>query len=370
MACYEHQKLCTKDTRPNKPVEHILPHTAHIEFVGVHKMDTIPVIDIAPFLNGDAKGQEAVAREVDNACSALGFLIISGHGVPDGLIDDMRTVSRAYFDLPLEEKLQLRMPPDRYRGYISAGSEALSYSLDQESPPDLKESFSIGPIDTPDDPYHRAAKPGKFFAPNFWPESPVNFRPIWEAYYHQMERVATELMRIFAVGLGIDKHFFDDKVNHHITNFSVIHYPEQLKAPLPGQLRAGAHTDYGSLTILKPDSAAGGLQVLSKEGNWIDVPTLPGTFVVNLGDLMAEWTNDRWVSTLHRVVNPPRDKALGSRRLSMAFFHQPNYDAVIECLPTCTSAERPPRYGRPTSGEHVWMKITKHRTPELAQAKA
>jgi isopenicillin N synthase-like dioxygenase len=89
-------------------------------------------------------GQEAVAREVDNACSALGFLIISGHGVPDGLIDDMRTVSRAYFDLPLEEKLQLRMPPDRYRGYISAGSEALSYSLDQESPPDLKESFSIG----------------------------------------------------------------------------------------------------------------------------------------------------------------------------------------------------------------------------------
>ena len=99
-------------------------------------MDTIPVIDIAPFLDGDAKGQEAVAREVDNACSALGFLIISGHGVPDGLIDDMRTVSRAYFDLPLEEKLQLRMPPDRYRGYISAGSEALSYSLDQESPPE------------------------------------------------------------------------------------------------------------------------------------------------------------------------------------------------------------------------------------------
>jgi isopenicillin N synthase-like dioxygenase len=265
MACYEHQKLCTKDTRPNKPVEHILPHTAHIEFVGVHKMDTIPVIDIAPFLDGDAKGQEAVAREVDNACSALGFLIISGHGVPDGLIDDMRTVSRAYFDLPLEEKLQLRMPPDRYRGYISAGSEALSYSLDQESPPDLKESFSIGPIDTPDDPYHRAAKPGKFFAPNFWPESPANFRPIWEAYYHQMERVATELMRIFAVGLGIDKHFFDDKVNHHITNFSVIHYPEQPKALLPGQLRAGAHTDYGSLTILKPGRPAG-----PKQGGQLD----------------------------------------------------------------------------------------------------
>jgi isopenicillin N synthase-like dioxygenase len=185
-----------------------------------------------------------------------------------------------------------------------------------------------------------------------------------------MERVATELMRIFAVGLGMDKHFFDDKVDRHITNFSVLHYPEQPKEPLPGQLRAGAHTDYGSLTILKPDNAPGGLQVLGKEGAWIDVPTLPGTFVVNLGDLMAEWTNDRWVSTLHRVINPPRDKALGSRRISMAFFHQPNYDAIIECLPTCSSADRPARYGRPTSGEHVWMKITKHRTPELAQAKA
>ncbi len=221
-------------------------------------MNSIPVIDIGPFLNGTVKDQEAVAQEVDRACSSLGFLIIAGHGVPDSLIDDMRSVSRAYFDRPLEEKLKLRMPPDRYRGYISLGSEALSYSLDQESPPDFKESFSIGPTDAPDDDYHRAAKPGKFFAPNFWPETPANFRPVWEAYYHQMERVATELMRIFAVGLGMDKHFFDDKVDRHITNFSVLHYPEQPKEPLPGQLRAGAHTDYGSLTILKPDNAPGG----------------------------------------------------------------------------------------------------------------
>jgi isopenicillin N synthase-like dioxygenase len=245
----------------------------------------------------------------------------------------------------------------------------LSYSLNEESPPDFKESFSIGPVDPPDDAYHRAAGPGKFFAPNLWPEAVPGMRPVWEAYYRQMERVATTLMRIFAAGLGMDKHYFDDKVDRHITNFSVLHYPEQAKPPLPGQLRAGAHTDYGSLTILKPDNAPGGLQV-HKDGNWIDVPTLPGTFVVNLGDLMAEWTNDRWVSTLHRVVNPPRDKAVGSRRLSMAFFHQPNYDAVIECLPTCSDTGRPPRYGKTTSGDHVWMKINKHRTPELAQGKA
>jgi isopenicillin N synthase-like dioxygenase len=330
----------------------------------------IPIIDIAPFARGGVAEREAVAQAVDRACSDLGFLIVAGHGVPEALIDDMRGVSRRFFDLPLAEKLRLKMPPDRYRGYISIGNEALANSLDEASPPDIKESFSIGPFDLPDDAYHRAARPGNFFAPNLWPERPAELRPIWERYFREMERVSALLMRIFALGLGMPERFFDDKIDHHITNFSVIHYPEQPGEPLPGQLRAGAHTDYGSLTIVKPDDAPGGLQVFGKDGNWIDVPVVPGTFVVNLGDLMAEWTNDRWVSTLHRVVNPPRDKALGSRRLSIVFFHQPNYDAVVECLPTCTGPGRPPRYGRTTSGEHVWLKVNKHRQPELAKASA
>jgi isopenicillin N synthase-like dioxygenase len=330
--------------------------------------ETVPVVDIAPFEAGGAAERKAVAAAVDRACRELGFLIISGHGVQEALIEEMRGVSRAFFDLPLEEKLRVRMPPDRYRGYIAYGSEALAYSLDEASPPDVKESFSIGPFANIDTPYHRAARPGNFFAPNLWPERPVALRTVWEAYYTAMERLAEHLMRIFALGLGMPEHFFDDKVDHHITNFSVIHYPEQAAPPLPGQLRAGAHTDYGSLTIVKPDDAPGGLQVRGRQGGWIDAPVTPGTFVVNLGDLMAEWTNDRWVSTLHRVVNPPRDKALGSRRLSLVFFHQPNYDAVIECLPTCTTPDRPPRYGRTTSGEHVWLKVKKHRTPELGAA--
>ena len=153
-------------------------------------MDSVPVVDIAPFLRGTAEGEASVAAAVDRACSTLGFLIIAGHGVPDSLIDDMRTASFAYFDRPVEEKQRLRMPPDRYRGYISLGSEALAHSLDEESPPDFKESFSVGPVDTADDAYHRAAAPGKFFAPNLWPEHPASFRPVWEAYYREMERVA------------------------------------------------------------------------------------------------------------------------------------------------------------------------------------
>lgn len=328
----------------------------------------VPIINIAPFFGDDPAARQHVAAAVNKACTEIGFLVVTGHGVSDELVSDMRTVSRQYFDLPLEEKLKFRMPADRYRGYISLGNEALASSMDEQTPPDLKESFSIGPIEPAGDTYHRAARPGNFFAPNFWPEQPLRFRPTWINYYSEMERLSAALMRIFAMGLGMDEFYFDNKIDHHISNFSVIHYPEQPKPPLPGQLRAGAHTDYGSLTIVKPDDAPGGLQVMTKQGEWMDVPHVPDGFVVNLGDLMAEWTNDRWVSTLHRVVNPPRSKALGSRRISMTFFHQPNYDAVIECLPTCCTDDHPPRYGSTTSGEHVWMKINKHRQPELAKA--
>jgi isopenicillin N synthase-like dioxygenase len=326
----------------------------------------IPIIDIGRFRGGDATERRAVASEIDSACSGLGFLLVAGHGVPAALVDDMRRVSMAFFDRPLEQKLRYRMPPDRYRGYIAYGNEALAYSLDEQTPPDLKESFSIGPVDVPDDGYHRAAAPANFFAPNMWPDSLPAFRATWSAYYRHMEALAATLMRAFSVALGMDERFFDDKIDRHITNFSVIHYPPQLEAPLPGQLRAGAHTDYGSLTIVKPDAAEGGLQVLARDGGWLDVPHVPGAFVVNLGDLMAEWTNDRWVSTLHRVVNPSRSAGEAARRISMTFFHQPNYDAVIQCLPTCSDAGRPPRYGTTTSGEHVWMKINKQRQGDLA----
>lgn len=326
--------------------------------------DAIPIIDVAPFLHGTETERRAVAAAVNAACKDIGFLLVTGHGIPSPLVDDMRRVSTTFFERPLEEKLRYRMPPDRYRGYIALGNEALAYSLDEKTPPDYKESFSIGPVDAPDDAYHRTATPANFFAPNMWPAGLPEFRTTWTAYYRGMEELATTLMRTFAMALGMDEHYFDDKIDRHITNFSMLHYPPQHEPPLPGQLRAGAHTDYGSLTIVKPDGAEGGLQVRTKDGSWLDVPYVPDAFVVNLGDLMAEWTNDRWVSTLHRVVNPSRSAGAAARRLSMAFFHQPNYDAVIQCLPTCADASRPPRYGTTTSGEHVWTKINKHREIE------
>jgi isopenicillin N synthase-like dioxygenase len=141
--------------------------------------------------------------------------------------------------------------------------------------------------------------------------------------------------------------------------FRALHYPNQPDAPLEGQLRAGAHSDYGSLTIVRQEDRPGGLQVLDHSGEWVDVPVVDGGLVVNIGDLMAEWTNDRWVSTMHRVVNPPRDAAGDSDRVSLVFFHQPNYDAVIECLPSVLGPGEEPKYAVTTSGQHLYDKFVK-----------
>ena len=144
----------------------------------------------------------------------------------------------------------------------------------------------------------------------------------------------------------------------HTTNLVANFYPPQPEAPLPGQLRRGAHTDYGSLSILYQTHAHGGLQVQLGDGSWLDVPYVENSFVINLGDLLAVWTNDRWVSTMHRVVNPPRDVA-GDSRLSTVFFHQPNFDAAIECIPTCCSPDNPPQHGSTTAGEWILAKLQK-----------
>ena len=329
-------------------------------------MTQVPLIDIGPFLDGGPKEKEAVARKLDDACRNIGFLVIEGHGVPEDLIAEMYEVSEVYFALLLWEKMRFKMPPGRYRGYTPLGGEGLALSLDDETPPDIKESFSMGPFAHAADEYHFGSAGANYFAPNVWPECPEPMRQIWERYYSEMERLAASLMRIFAVALGVPESAFENKIDKHITNFSVIRYPGQEDiTPAKNQLRAGAHTDYGSLTIVQTNTDVGGLEVMTKDGKWDGVPWTPNTFAVNLGDLMAEWTNDRWVSTLHRVGNPPRGEA-SVRKTSLLFFHQPNYDAAIECIPTCTSADNPPRYDGTTSGEHVTMKITKHRSVEAA----
>ncbi len=319
----------------------------------------VPIIDIGPFLDGDSEGKRHVARRVDRACTEVGFVMVENHDVPAQLIDDALEITWAFFDLPDEEKRKwISAKGDFRRGYLPVGGNALAHTLDQDTPPDLIEAFTFGRFDLPDEPYYGAHR-DTWFEPNLWPDRPAAFRDRLCAYYRAMDRLAHDLMRIFAVALDLPEAFFDDKIDRHITAMRLNHFSEPEEPPLPGQLRAGAHTDYGSLTILYPTPAPGGLQVRTTDGAWRGVEPVPHAFVVNIGDLMAQWTNDRWLSTLHRVVNPPPDERLGSRRASIAFFHQPNYDARIECLETCRGPDNPPKYAPVTSGEHLLAKTAK-----------
>jgi isopenicillin N synthase-like dioxygenase len=304
---------------------------------------TIPVIDLAPALAGSATERLAVAREIDRTCVEIGFFIVTGHGVPAQVMNDLREKAHAFFALPLDEKRRAIHPiPPTPRGYIALGIEALGYGNARETPPDLKEYYHFGRERWPDEPYYNSPEGKRYFIPNLWPERPAGFAVAAERYYGEMEKLALEMMRLAALGLGVDEHFFDDKIDRHITAMRLNFYPEQKAAPTPGQLRAGAHTDYGLLTILNGENVPGGLQVETRGGAWIDVETEPGSFVINIGDLLMRWTNDRWVSNTHRVVNPPASEAARAKRLSIAFFQHPNYDARIECIAPPGQAKYPP----------------------------
>jgi isopenicillin N synthase-like dioxygenase len=321
---------------------------------------SVPIIDLAPYFSGTPPERAELAQRVDDACRSIGFLVITNHGIAPGLIERVSTLSRRFFDLPLADKRRVDRPrEDAVRGYSAVGEEGLSYSLEEAAPGDLKESFSVGPSNVPDDDYHRGPAAGPHFEPNSWPDIP-GFREAYEGCFEAMSGLARSLMRIFALALELPEHFFDDKIDKHISMFRVLSYPPQKETPLPGQLRAGAHSDYGSLTIVLPDDK--GLQVFNRAGQWVDVPLVEGALVVNIADLMMQWTNDQWVSTLHRVVNPPIDSAGSNRRQSLVFFHQPNYDAMVECLPSCLAPGEAPRYAPISSGDHLISKFVKQTT--------
>jgi isopenicillin N synthase-like dioxygenase len=322
-------------------------------------MDLVPTIDLSPFREGTGDDRVRVARAVDQACRSIGFFQVVGHGIDRRLIDAMRRETESFFDLPLAQK-QRSTPsrPGLNRGYAALGSEALAYSLGvTPSQPDLFEAFNIGPDDVPDDEWHRNA-PHDFFAPNIWPEAMPELRAAVTRYFDEAARVALTLTDVFAVALGLSEHWFRPHVERSTLTLRVLNYERRSADPaqVEGQMRMGAHTDYGVVTVLFAD-AVPGLQVLSPEGGWRDVMPAPGALLVNLGDLTAQWTNDRWRSTLHRVVPPPSDSEGRARRRSAAFFLDANYDAVIECVPTCRSAEHPAKYPPVVAGEHLIQKI-------------
>jgi len=306
-------------------------------------MLSVPLIDVTAARHGDHADRVRVACQIDEACRNLGFFTVTGHGVPPPVVRDLREAAHAFFTLPLAIKRRARHPLDGTpRGYHAIAGEALALANDEAAPPDLKEFYHVGPVDVTDDPYFTSARGRQFFLPNIWPARPEGFPEAASAYYRTMDKLVVFLMRLAALALGLEERFFDDKVARSIGTMRLNYYPRQTEPPLPGQLRAGAHTDYGSLTVLNGEDVPGGLQVRTRGGEWVDVRTPPEHFVINIGDLLMRWTNDRWQSTMHRVANPPLVDAFNTPRLSIAFFNHPNYDVLIECLATNEIARHPP----------------------------
>jgi isopenicillin N synthase-like dioxygenase len=291
---------------------------------------TVPLIDLS------AEPAPALASRIAAALGEHGFFAISGHGVPDAVVAAAFDASRRYFALPDTEKARWHIDQSVHRrGFDPIGWQ----SLDPAHPPDLKESFYLG---------------SETLGPNQWPDEALvpGFREACNAYSAAMRALANRLLALFEIALQVPTGLFATSMRNPVCTTRLLHYPPQPAQALPGQIGCGAHSDWGALTLLAQD-AAGGLQVALPGGGWLDVPPLPGSFIVNSGDMMQRWTNDRWPSTLHRVINRVTDATGGRDRWSIAYFCDLDHDALISPLPSCVTAERPARYAPITAGEHL-----------------
>lgn len=290
-------------------------------------MQDIPIIDVSRLRSADLAQRAACAAVLGKACRDTGFFYAAGHGIPSSVATGIFDAARAFFALPADRKAKVSYALSAHnRGYIGLGQER----LDAATPPDQKEAFNVGLELAPDDPDLLAGKP--FRGVNLWPDLP-GWREQALAYYEACTRLTVEIHRGFALDLGLEEDFFTPRLDRPMTTLRLLHYP-------PGhgdQLGAGTHTDYGNLTILATDGVAG-LQVRARDGTWIDAPHIPGTFVCNIGDCLMRWTNDVYVSTPHRVRQP------ATERYSVAYFADPNPDAVVEVLPSCLPPGAAPSY--------------------------
>ncbi|MFP8967577.1 isopenicillin N synthase family dioxygenase [Pokkaliibacter sp. CJK22405] len=305
-------------------------------------MASLPLIDISALLNPEADPQQVqeVVATIDAACRDVGFFYITGYGIDEALISNAFDVASAFFALSEAEKLRIDITQSpNHRGYGSIGAEQLEAGI----PADWKETFDMA-LDLPvTHPY--VQKSPAFYGPNRYPDS-NDFVVAMEAYYQALFPVAMRLLEAMAQGLGEASDYFTRYFTTHVSVLRMIHYP-----PRPSQTHengAGAHTDYGCITLLRQDEV-GGLQVKGKSGEWLAAPPIPKSFVVNIGDLMQRWTNDVYRSTAHRVMSP------GSQihRYSSPFFVEPDFDTPVSTLPGCVSKERPLQYDTVSSGEWI-----------------
>ncbi len=318
----------------------------------------IPEIDISGFLANDATATRRICNAVNEALVDVGFFTIVGHGISETLIAMLRQDAKAFFDLPLAEKQRFVNPRGSIsRGYVGLRQENLGRTLNGGAVVDVKEQLAFGRFDVPDTDYYRQPFAATAFEANILPDTPHELATVIRQYYRAMEGLMGSLLEIFAGALDVPRNFFAEFFDKHTSVMRVINYPDQGGMQVGGhETRSGAHTDYGALTILLAERALGGLQVKLRNGGWVDVEPKPNAFIINIGDLMAMWTNDHWVSNLHRVSNPPANPGQSTRRLSVAYFAHANYDALIRCIPTCIS-EIGARHPPVLAGEHRAAKV-------------
>ena len=313
-------------------------------------MGVVPTLDVSG-------ARRSAARQIDEACRDVGFFQIVGHELDEELEAAAWEAARGFFRLPLADRLALSIRPDGAYGYGSFEIERLAASLGVVTPPDLKETFSIGP--PPSRTEHIDDPSATFvFSETPWPEALPDMAGTMRLYYDALALLVARVMSLMATALHLDERTFEPAIDRHTSALRLLHYPDLAGHTVEsGQMRAGAHSDYGTVTLLRQDDAPGGLQVRDAHGAWHDVPAVDGAYVVNVGDALERWTNDRWRSTVHRVVVPAGAPGRDCSRQSIAFFHNANWDAVIECLPGCAAPDEVPRYPPVAAGRYLMDKF-------------
>ena len=317
----------------------------------------VPVIDIEGFRAGGSDHRRQIAAAVDRAARDVGFMQITGHGIPLVAADGLTEAMDGFFAQPFEQKNALR-PADVTvnRGYNGPKTERLSYSLGVASPADLFEAFNVGSQASD---FAGITADEEHYPANMWPARPAMFERNVEAWMTQAGALARTLTEVFAVALDLPVDYFSAYTDHSIDMLRMNRYsmPDGDVRLEPGQLGMGAHTDFGIVTVLWADDVMPGLQILDSDGGWHDVRPAPGALLINLGDLLARWTNDRWLSTMHRVLAPITADGQPMLRRSAAYFHDGNADAVVSCLPGCADGDRAPLYEPITVAEHITAKL-------------
>ena len=288
----------------------------------------IPILDWSRFTSG--RDRDGFVADLSKACRDTGFFLVTGHGIAQSLIDDTFAAADAFFSQSHAQKAPFDITKNRAnRGWSAEGSENLDDSKPDQV--DVKEAFNIGLELAEGDP--RLGQP--FRALNNWPDVP-GFRDTALAYFEAVHALGVDLHRAIALDLGLPEHYFAPFLDEPLATLRMLRYPAGTARD--GAIGAGEHTDYGSITILMGDGEPG-LQLRPRGKDWIDVPRVPGAFIVNIADCLMRWTNDIYVSTPHRVLIPKKP------RRSLAFFLDPNPDAVIEALPGTGAAKYPPVTG-------------------------